>query len=103
MLQTFYGSYTKILTIFGSIQNLLFEFKYQTLLNKKEKEKKLATRPARLASAHAGSSARSERMARAAPSPHADTDGRVPPVSSVFFLAPHCSGDRPASLSPPLR
>jgi hypothetical protein len=40
MLQTFYGSYTKILMIFGSIQNLLFEFKYQTLLNKKEKEKK---------------------------------------------------------------
>jgi hypothetical protein len=28
--------------IFGSAQNLLFEFKHQILLNKKEKEKKIS-------------------------------------------------------------
>jgi hypothetical protein len=33
----------KILMIFGSSQNLLIEFKYQTLLNKKEKKRKKKT------------------------------------------------------------
>jgi hypothetical protein len=39
MFCSFYGSYTKIFIIFGLAQNLLFKFKHQAFLNKKEKQK----------------------------------------------------------------
>ena len=36
---TFPGTYPKSFTIFGPLHNSIFKFKYQTFLNKKEKEK----------------------------------------------------------------
>ena len=38
-LYTFSGTYPKSFTIFGPLHNSIFKFKYQTFLNKKEKEK----------------------------------------------------------------
>ena len=87
MLYLFYGSYTKILIIFGSAQNLLFKFRHRAFLNKKEKEKvHYAALVACLDSAQVGPGAL-PRRARALPS-HTATDGRVPPVRGVFFLPP---------------
>ena len=82
-----YGTFTKIFTIFESTQNLLFKFKHQAFLNKKEKEKvHYAALVACLDSAQVGPGAL-PRRARAPPS-HTATDGRVPPVRGVFFLPP---------------
>ena len=39
MLFILSGTYTKSFTIFGPLHNSIFKFKYQTFLNKKEKEK----------------------------------------------------------------
>ena len=86
MSLSFYGSYTKISMIFESTQDLLHKFKHSAFLNKKEKENTLVTRPARLASAQAGPSARPARTLRALPLSHAATDGWVPPIRFSFLL-----------------
>ena len=87
-LYTFSGTYPKSFTIFGPLHNSIFKFKYQTFLNKKEKEKgHYATLAARWNPAQVGPRVLS-RADRARALSHAATDGRVPPVRGVFNLPP---------------
>jgi hypothetical protein len=94
MLYLFYGSYTKILIIFGSAQNLLFKFKHQAFLNKKEKEKVYcAALAACLDSAQVGSGALSRAdCARCPPSLTRTLTGGTRP-SEASPTSRHGSGE----------
>ena len=74
--------------IFGSAQNLLFEFKHQILLHKKEKEKEQNSHAAGPPGLGPRRPERSVRAggARCPLPPHADTDERAPLVSSVSLV-----------------
>ena len=105
MFYSFYGIYTKIFIIFGSVPTFLHNFKFQAFLNKKGKGETTlcCARPACSAHAH-GPSARHTRALRALPPPHAVTDGRVPPVRpSAPFPLCRTLTRRPHPSAPPSR